>query len=878
MIQPPATDSLSFLPPSKLGELIRHHDWSSSGLGAPALWPQSLKTVTSMLLASPVPIVLLWGAKGIMIYNDAYSVFAGERHPRLLGSEVRKGWAEVADFNDQVMRIGLSGQTLAYKDQELTLYRHGHAEQVWMDLDYSPVYDESGTPAGVIAIVVETTSRILARRNLQQSEQRFRALVNATADVVYRVSPDWRNLRQLDGKGFLEDGIPSDLSWLDTYVPPQHQPQVNLAIKEAIRTKSTFTLEHPVIRTDGTLGWVLSRAVPLFDEHGEIIEWFGTATDVTGRREAEEALRANERRLHFLDALGKETARSNDADVIMATTTRMLGEHLQIAVCAYADMESDEDSFTIRGDWHAPGSTSIVGHYRLADFGKLAMRNLHSGLPLILNDNAGELEPVEAQAFLSIGLAATVCMPLVKDGRLTALMAIHDRVPRQWAPRELSMLAEVAERSWAHIERVRAESRRRDSEERFRLDLEARVLERTEALRQSEANIRRTEQALHQSQKMEALGSLTGGIAHDFNNLLMAVIGSLELLRRRMPPTPHLLQLVDNARTGAERGATLIARMLAFARRQELRAEAVELGELITGMSELLQRSLGPTIELQITPASAAVWVLTDPNQLEAALLNLAVNARDAMDGQGQIRIEASLRTVLAADAQLNPGEYGCLCVIDTGTGMDEETLKRATEPFFTTKGIGQGTGLGLSMVHGLVQQSGGALRLCSSPGIGTTAALWLPATTAPAQALDTGSQQPVRDLAHPAAWDILAVDDDELVLLSTVEMLRDMGHRVQAVRSAHEALSWLDRQRFDMVISDHAMPHMTGAQLAALVCERWPDLPLILVSGYAEMVTGLPAQIPRLAKPFSQAQLMEVMSAVAAKRPSTPDADDPER
>ena len=866
MIQPSFTDSLSFLPPSKLGELIRHHDWTSSGLGAPAHWPQSLKTITSMLLASPVPIVLLWGEKGIMIYNDAYSVFAGERHPRLLGSEVRKGWAEVADFNDQVMRVGLAGKTLAYKDQELTLYRHGHAEQVWMDLDYSPVYDEAGSPAGVIAIVVETTSRVQARRNLQQSEQRFRALVNSTSDVVYRLSPDWRNLRQLDGKGFVDDAASSDLGWLDTYVPPQNQPQVRLAIEEAIRGKTTFSLEHQVIRSDGQVGWVSSRAVPLFDESGEIIEWFGTATDVTSRKEAEDALRANERRLQFLDAFARETTRSTNADIIMATTTRMLGEHLGVAVCAYADMEADQDSFTIRGDWHAPGSASIVGHYRLASFGELAMHNLHSGLPLILNDIAVQLEAEEARAFLSIGLAATICLPLVKDGQLTALMAIHDRVPHSWTHRELSLLTEVAERSWAHIERVRAESRRRDSEERFRLDLEAQVLERTEALRQSEANIRRTEQALHQAQKMEALGNLTGGIAHDFNNLLMAVIGSLELLRKRMPPTAQLLQLVDNARTGAERGATLIARMLTFARRQELRAEAVELGQLITGMSELLQRSLGPTIELQIAPATDSAWVQTDPNQLEAALLNLAVNARDAMSGQGHIRIEVNLRNVPLTDTAFQPGEYWCLSVTDSGAGMDEDTLKRATEPFFTTKGVGQGTGLGLSMVHGLVQQSGGSLRLLSRLGTGTTAELWFPVTGAPEQSHDSGTERQVQDVAHHAAWDILAVDDDELVLSSTVETLKDMGHRVQSARSALEALNRLAEQRFDMMISDHAMPHMTGAQLAASVRERWPDMPVILVSGDAQVITGLPVTIPRLAKPISRAQLMNVMSAVVQK------------
>jgi PAS domain S-box-containing protein len=861
MTQHSSPENQLFLHGGELGELIRRHDWTSSGLGAPADWPQSLKTVTAMLLASPIPIVLLWGEKGIMIYNDAYSVFAGGRHPRLLGSEVRKGWPEVADFNDQVMRAGLAGQTLAYKDQELTLYRSGRPEQVWMDLDYSPIYDETGQPAGVIAIVIETTQRVLARRNLQHSEQRFRALVTATADEIYRLSPDWNDLRQLDGRGVIHAGVRSSRSWLDTYIQPADQPSVREAIRQAIHDRASFSLEHQITRPDGSPGWALSRVVPLFDDNGEILEWFGAASDITARREAEEALRANERRLKFLDALGRETARSTDADVIMAITTQMLGEHLGVSVCAYADMDPDQDGFTIRGDWHAPGSTSIVGHYQLASFGKLALKNLHAGLPLILNDNAAQLEPEEAVAFLSIGLAATICMPLVKEGRLTALMAIHDRVPHEWTSDELFLLTEVTERSWAHIERVRAEARRREGEEQFRLDLEARVAERTEALRLSEANIRRTEQALLQAQKMEALGNLTGGIAHDFNNLLMAVLGSLDLLRRRIPPNPDFLRLLDTAKAGADRGASLTARMLAFARRQELRTQDVELGMLIAGMTELLQRSLGPTIELRIVPAPVPAWVRTDVNQLETALLNLAVNARDAMHGQGDIQIEVCAHVAPASDPQLNPGDYWCLCVTDTGEGMDEHTLKRATEPFFTTKGVGQGTGLGLSMVHGLAAQCGGTLRLRSTPGSGTTAEMWLPMASAPGMSSEYCAEEDTEGEVQPVVLHILAVDDDELVLSSTTEMLRDMGHKVYAARCAREALEWLERQPFDLMITDHAMPHVTGSQLVASAREFCPDLPVILVSGYAEAASGQTMNVPCLAKPFSRAQLMELVN-----------------
>jgi len=848
----------------ELGRLIREHDWSASGLGPTWAWPQSLKTITSMLLASPVPIVLLWGVKGIMIYNDAYSGFAGGRHPRLLGSEVRKGWPEVADFNDNVMRMGLAGRTLAYKDQELTLYRNGQPEQVWMDLDYSPVYDESGQPAGVIAIVVETTQRVLARRHLQHSEERLRTLVSSTADLIYRVSPDWSEMWQLDGQGVLQDTLEPTRGWLEAYVAEVDLPRVRHGIDKAVRGRASFNMEHRVRRLDGGIGWVHSRAVPLLDERGDVLEWFGAATDISARREAEDTLRANERRLRFLDTLGRETARSTDADVIMAITTRLLGEHLGVSVCAYADMDPDQDGFTIRGDWSAPGSASIVGHYSLASFGKLAVNNLHAGLPLILEDNAAQLEPGEAEAFLRIGLAATICMPLVKDGRLTALMAIHDRVPRQWASQELSLLTEVTERSWAHIERVRAEIQRRESEERFRRDLEARVIERTEALRISQENIRRTEQALQQAQKMEALGNLTGGIAHDFNNLLMAVLGSLELLRRRLPSDPTLVRLLDNAKAGAERGASLIARMLAFARRQELRAEAVELGALVAGMNELLQRSLGPTIELETNFPPAPAWVQTDANQLEAALLNLAVNARDAMGGQGRITFSARLEQAFVGDARLAAGEYWCLCVTDTGEGMDEQTLKRAAEPFFTTKGVGKGTGLGLSMVLGLAEQCGGTLRLRSHPGSGTTAEVWLPSCPSPAaRACLVADPQAQAPTPADATLDILTVDDDELVLTNTVEMLREFGHRVRPASSAREAMELLKQQHFDLLITDHAMPHMTGAQLAAQVLAQRPGMPVILVSGYADIVPGQAPDLPRLAKPFSQARLVEMVNKV---------------
>lgn len=325
------------------GALVSARDWTDS-LGPPEGWSQSLKTATGLLLRSPVPMVMLWGPDGIMLYNDAYSAFAGAKHPEQLGKKVRDGWPEVADFNDEVMRVGMAGETLSFRNQELTLYRRGTPEIVVMDLDYSPVLGDDGRPAGVLAIVIETTARVAAERALQ-------------------------------------------------------------------------------VRAE---------------------------------------------RLGLFDRMSREINDLAGPDEIMAVTARLLGEHMGASVVAYADLELDQDSFTIRGDWSSAAEQSIVGEYSLDSFGDTAATAMRGGRPLVIRDVIGELGEVEGAKFLAIGIQATICMPYVRAGKLAAMMAVHQDRPRDWSADEQALVAEATERSWAHIVRVRSEAILRESEDRFR--------------------------------------------------------------------------------------------------------------------------------------------------------------------------------------------------------------------------------------------------------------------------------------------------------------------------------------------------------------------------------------------------------------------------
>ncbi len=381
--------------------------------------------------------------------------------------------------------------------------------------------------------------------------------------------------------------------------------------------------------------------------------------------------------------------------------------------------------------------------------------------------------------------------------------------------------------------------------------------------RQTQQALEQAREALFQSQKLDAIGQLTGGVAHDFNNLLMVVISSLELLRRRLPEDPKLRQLVDNAMTGARRGASLTQRMLAFAHRQDLAPSAVDVKQLMQGMRELLGRTLGPAIRVGVDFPSELRPVLVDPNQLELAVLNLAVNARDAMPDGGNLTIAAEARTLTSHQGKLQAGTYLCLSMTDTGIGMDEATLSHATEPFFTTKGVGKGTGLGLPMVHGLAAQSGGQFLLKSATGRGTTAELWLPFAGDDVASTPAAPDAGVEAFPAHGPLVVLAVDDDALVLMNTAALLEELGHTVLQAPSAAAALRILrSGQHIDLLITDHSMPGMSGAQLVALLGQERPSIVPILATGFAEIAPSQTPGVQRLAKPFDQCDLARAISA----------------
>ena len=681
--------------PLSLESIIAAYDWSATSLGPIAEWPQSLKTTVGLILRSPVPIVTLWGDEGVMIYNDAYSVFAGGRHPRLLGSRVREGWPEVADFNDNVMKVGMAGGTLAYSDQELTLYRTGAPEQVWMNLDYSPIPGEDGSPAGVIAIVVETTAKVRAEEAVRASEARFRKLAQQLADL-----------------------------------------NATLEQKVTFRTAERDRM------------WRLSSDIMLVCDFSTAIVALNPAfTQTLGWRESE----------------------------VLGTSYMTLVHPDDLAL-------TEQES-----------------------------RRLGDGLSTSRFENRYRR----------------------RDGGYSIL---------SWTA--------VPDENFIHA-----------------------VGRDVTAEREKAAALRRTEQALHHAQKMETIGKLTGGVAHDFNNLLQVISGNLHLLLREVADNPRATQKLSNALAGVSRGAKLASYLLAFGRRQALEPKVIKISRFMVAMEDMLRRSLGEAIEIE-TIVSGGLWnTFVDTAQLENTLLNLSINARDAMDGAGRLTIEvgnAFLDENYARDhADIAPGQYVMLAVTDTGSGMPPDIVAQVFEPFFSTKPEGKGTGLGLSMVYGFVKQSGGHVKIYSEPGHGTTVKLYLPRSTEREDVIMPVETHPVVGGAET----ILVAEDDEQVRATVVEMLGELGYRVLKASDAASALTIIESgAHIDLLFTDVVMPGpLRSPDLARKARERLPDLAVLFTSGYTEnaIVHGgrLDPGVDLLGKPYTREALAQKVRQVLAQR-----------
>jgi PAS domain S-box-containing protein len=790
----------------ELATLIRGFDWAATPLGPLRDWPHTLKTITSFMLQSPVPMVLLWGTDGIMIFNDAYSVFAGSGHAEKFGRPVLQAWPEVADFNRHIMQVGLAGGTLAYKDQELTLHRNGRAERAWMNLDYSPVLDEDGQAVGVVAVVVETTDRVLADRRIAADLQRQRDLFrkmpgfvailagpdhtyeyvnDAYVDITGRTDFVGHTVRdmlpELEGQGFFEllDGV-----YRTGERVVSHGMELRLGSSEV--QFITFVYE------------------PIHDDQGAVTGIFVGGYEATDAYRSAAALRASEAQLKHLnetleERISERTHRLVATEALIQTFFDHSSEcHAILTEVAGGDFRYEEANPTLlrlygktRDQVIGWTTSEIFGEETGADVNRHLSHALAGGVPYRYERQHGA------------GLVEAVATPVL-DG--------------DGAGRRLIVSA-------------------RDVTER-----------------------RALEEQLRQSQKMEAVGQLTGGIAHDFNNLLTGITGSLDLIGKRISEGhfASVPRYIEMAQTSARRAAALTQRLLAFSRRQALDPKPTDVNRLVAGMEDLIRRTVGPGVAVEVVGAGGLWLTQVDPSQLESALLNLAINARDAMPDGGRITIETANKWFdyrVAKDRDLPPGQYIALCVTDTGTGMTPDVISRAFDPFFTTKPLGQGTGLGLSMIHGFVRQSGGQVRIYSEIGKGTTMSLYLPRFTG-----DIGSQetpQPETGVEAAHGETVLVVDDEEIIRMMIVDVLEEAGYRILEAADGPAAVKILQSNvRIDLVITDVGLPGgVNGRQLADAGRSVRPNLKVLFVTGYAEnAIVGngtLDAGMKIITKPF---------------------------
>ncbi|QRF61748.1 hybrid sensor histidine kinase/response regulator [Variovorax paradoxus] len=808
--------------------LLRDHDWTRSTLGPPQGWSGPLRQAVSLMLDSALPMWLAWGEGLGMVYNELYAGVLGGKHPAALGAPLAEVWAEIWPDVGPLIDTALAGSPVRREDLPLVVNRDGQDEQTWFTFSYAPLRDEQGVVRGLLCTVWETTAEVLARRRLadkedeatrrqaqrRETEERYRLAVLATNDAVW----DWRlsdghvvwNQALTTLFGHTEEETSADW-WLD-HIHPEDRERVETGIHAVIDGGGTaWTQEYRFLRKDGSYAAVFDRGTVLRDAQGQPLRMIGAMLDLTERKAAELALRESHRQF------------------------RTLFETIDEGFCVIEFLDGP----------HGPMSDYI---HVTANPAYLA----NAGIADVVGQRVREMVPDEADGWVEIyrrvlltGEPVRFERELVRTGRFLELAAFRVEPPER---RQVAVLfQDVTQRHRAE----RALLELNDS-------LEHRVAEEV-------AQRLKTEEALRQAQKMEAVGQLTGGIAHDFNNMLAVVIGSLDLLGRQLAADDtRARRYVEAARDGAKRAALLTQRLLAFSRQQPLRPESLDANRLVAGMSDLLRRSLSGAIQLETVLAGGLWRTHADPNQLENVILNLAVNGRDAMPDGGRLTIETAnthLDERYAVEhLGLSAGQYVMIAVSDTGAGMAAEVVAKAFDPFFTTKEVGRGTGLGLSQVYGFVKQSGGHVKIYSEVGEGTAVKVYLPRLLGAPAEDEKAEAAPDTPLGGTEEL-ILVVEDEPAVRQLTVAALTELGYRVLQADGAVAALKLIDAHpEIQLLFTDVVMPETNGRKLADEALRRRPELKVLFTTGYtrnAVVHNGvLDAGVHLIGKPFTIEEL----------------------
>ncbi|MDO6413949.1 ATP-binding protein [Sphingomonas sp. BIUV-7] len=631
------------------------------------------------------------------------------------------------------------------------------------------------------------------------------------------------------------------------HIHPADLPATGEAIEQALRTGGPFHAEYRLVRPDGRSRWVAAQGQVLLSPDGVPLRFPGVSFDIDARK-------TSELRLAALVELNDRLRESGEAADLAYAAAEILGRTLGVSRAGYGTIDPVAETIVVERDWNAPGIQTLAGTLEFRDYGSY-IDNLKRGETVAVSDayadprtrdTADALKAISAQSFIN--------MPLTEQGGFVALLYLNHEAARPWPAEELAFVRDVAERTRDAVERRRAEQELAD----LNASLEEQVEARTQELMTAEEHLR-------QAQKMEAVGQLTGGLAHDFNNLLTGISGAIEMMQIRVTQGRfgELDRYVGAAQGAARRAAALTHRLLAFSRRQTLDPKPVAVDRLISGIEELVRRTVGPAIHVEVVGTPGLWPALVDANQLENAILNLCINARDAMPDGGRITIETANKWLdqrAARERDLEPGQYLSLCVTDTGTGMTPQVQARAFDPFYTTKPLGQGTGLGLSMIYGFARQSGGQVRIYSELETGTTVCIYLPrhhGDAVPDEPL-TAQSDIEGEGASADARTVLIVDDEPTVRMLVVEVLEELGHTPLEAGDGAAALRILQSgARIDLLITDVGLPgQMNGRQVADAALALSPELRVLFITGYAEnAVIGsrqLDPNMALLTKPFA--------------------------